>query len=37
MGVFKIGQVLVVGEDSDRMRCVLDILAPFGKSKNDHK
>ena len=37
MGIFKVGQVFVVGDDGNRMRCTLDVLAPFSKSKNDRK
>ena len=36
-GVFEVGQVFVVGDDSNRMRCTLNVLAPFSKSKNDRK
>ena len=33
--VLEIGQVLVVGEDRDRVRGPLEILLPFHKSKDD--
>ena len=37
MGVFKVGQVLVVGDDGNRMRCTLNVLASFSKGKDDCK
>ena len=36
-GVFEIGQVLVISDNSNRVGCTLNILAPFGKSENDRK
>ena len=33
-GVLNIGQVLVVGDDSDWVRCSLDILPPFREGKD---
>ena len=36
-GVFKVGQVLVIGDDGNRMRCTLNVLTPFSESKNDCK
>ena len=34
-GVLNIGQVLVVGDDGDRVRCSLNILSPFRKGKDN--
>ena len=32
-----IGQVLMVGDDGNRVGCSLNVLMPFGESENDHK
>ena len=37
MRVFKVRQVLVVGDDGNRMRCTLNVLTPFGEGKDDCK
>ena len=37
MGVLKVGQVFVVGNEGNRMRCILNVLAPLSKSKNNRK
>ena len=35
--ILKVGQVLVVSDDGDRMRCTLNVLTPFSESKDDCK
>ena len=36
-GIFKVGQVLVVGDNGNRMRCTLNVLTPFSEGKDDCK
>ena len=36
-GVFEVGQVLVIGDDSDRMGRALNVLSPFSEGKDDCK
>ena len=36
-GVLKVGQVLVIGDDGNRMRCTLNVLSPFSERKDDCK
>ena len=36
-GIFNIGQVLMVGDDGDRVGHSLNVLMPFGEGKNDCK
>ena len=37
MGVLDVGQVFVVGDNGDRVRCSLDILMPFHEGEDDHE
>ena len=34
-GVFEVGQVLMIGNDSNRVRSTLDVLPPFREGKDD--
>ena len=34
-GVFEVGQVLVISDDGDWMGGTLNVLSPFGESKDD--
>ena len=37
VGILDVGQVLMVCDDGDRVRCSLNVLMPFCESKNDCK
>ena len=36
-GIFEVGQVLVIGDDGDRMGCTLNVLTPFSEGKDNCK
>ena len=36
-GIFEVGQVLVIGDEGDRMGCTLNVLSPLSEGKDDRK